>query len=83
MPFADEMIHRGTAVDLADALETAAPGVPAARLREAAETLAPLSLRERVDVLREAMLLDLGGPSRNSPPWSVPRSAARRASPAG
>ncbi len=61
MPFADEMIHRGTAVDLADALETAAPGVPAARLREAAETLAPLSLRERVDVLREAMLLDLGG----------------------
>ncbi|GAA4519699.1 DNA alkylation repair protein [Brachybacterium paraconglomeratum] len=61
MPFADEMIDRGTTVDLADALETAAPGIPAIRLREAAETLAPLSLRERVDVLREAMLLDLGG----------------------
>lgn len=60
MPFADEMIDRRTALDLADALETAAPGTPPDRLRETAESLSALSLRERVDALRAAMLQDLG-----------------------
>lgn len=61
MPFADEMIDRRTALDLADALEAAAPATPPARLREAAESLSELSLRERVDALRAAMLKDLVG----------------------
>ncbi|WP_193106669.1 DNA alkylation repair protein [Brachybacterium sp. FME24] len=62
MPFADEMIDRRTALDLADALEVAAPGTSPTRLRTAAESLSELSLRERVDALRAAMLQDLGGP---------------------
>lgn len=61
MPFADEMIDRGTALALADALEAAAPGASPAHLREAAESLSELGLRERVDALRAAMLQDLGG----------------------
>lgn len=61
MPFADEMIDRRTALDLADALEEAAPATPPDRLRETAESLSELSLRERVDALRAAMLKDLGG----------------------
>lgn len=61
MPFADEMIDRGTALALADALEAAAPGASPTHLREAAESLSELGLRERVDALRAAMLQDLGG----------------------
>jgi len=61
VPFADEMIDRGTALALADALEAAAPGASPAHLREAAESLSELGLRERVDALRAAMLHDLGG----------------------
>ena len=60
MPFADEMIDRRTGLDLADALEAAAPGTPPDRLRKTAESLSALSLRERVDALRAAMLQDLG-----------------------
>lgn len=60
VPFADEMIDRRTALDLADALETAAPSTTSARVREVAESLSALSLRERVDALRAAMLQDLG-----------------------
>ena len=61
MPFADEMIDRGTVLDLAAALENAAPGTSPDRLRETAETLSPLALRERVDAIRAAMLGDLDG----------------------
>ncbi|HEX7349851.1 DNA alkylation repair protein [Brachybacterium sp.] len=61
MPFADEMIDRGTALDLADALGTVAPGASTAALRKAAESLSELGLRERVDALRAAMLQDFGG----------------------
>lgn len=61
MPFADEMIARSTALDLAGALEAAAPNGSFTHLRAAAETLSPLGLRERVDVLEEALRQDVPG----------------------
>lgn len=61
MPFADEMISRSTALDLADALEAAAPSSSFSHLRAAAETLPPLGLRERVDALETALRQDVPG----------------------
>jgi len=60
MPFADELIGVATATTLERALSDAA-GRPMPELAAASAGFAPLSLRERSDVLRDAMLTDIGG----------------------
>ncbi|MCX2946959.1 DNA alkylation repair protein [Lentzea sp. NEAU-D7] len=61
MPFADELIGVQTVSDLTAALLTAAPGADLPRLRAAGAALAPLALRERSDLIRDALLADLPG----------------------
>ncbi|MFC5930399.1 DNA alkylation repair protein [Cryobacterium melibiosiphilum] len=61
MPFADELIGVQTARALAAAIHAAAPQAELAALNAAAEVLAPLSLRQRSDLLRDALLTDLPG----------------------
>jgi len=61
MPFADELIGPHTANALVRAIHAAAPGNPLPRLQAATSLLAPLSLRERSDLLRDALLDDLPG----------------------
>ncbi|MGY4858682.1 DNA alkylation repair protein [Cryobacterium sp. AP23] len=61
MPFADELIGVPTARALAAAIQAAAPQAPLSALHAAAEALGPLSLRERSDLLRDALLADLPG----------------------
>ncbi|HEX7308962.1 DNA alkylation repair protein [Lentzea sp.] len=61
MPFADELIGRDTAQALVDAVRAAAPGADLASLRAAVGSLGPLSLRERADLLRDALLADVPG----------------------
>ncbi len=63
MPFADEMISPRTAQELAEAIAAAAPGAALPSLRAAPGSLDPLSLRERSDLLRDALLEDLPGSS--------------------
>ncbi|MCC5036580.1 DNA alkylation repair protein [Streptomyces sp. WAC 00631] len=61
MPFADELIGRHTVQSLTRAIRTAAPDADLAALRAAPQQIAPLSLRERADLLRDALLTDLPG----------------------
>ena len=61
MPFADELIGVPTARALAAASQAAAPHADLPALHAAAEALAPLPLRERSDLLRDALLADLPG----------------------
>ncbi len=61
MPFADELIGRDTAQNLVDAVQIAAPAAELASLRAAVGELGPLSLRERADLLRDALLADVPG----------------------
>jgi len=61
MPFADELIGQRTALALLAAIAEAAPGSDLTNLRAAATKLDPLSLRERSDLLRDALLDDLPG----------------------
>jgi len=61
MPFADEMISAWTAESLARAIGSVLPGAPLARLREAPRRLEGLALRERADLLRDALLSDIPG----------------------
>ncbi|MEV4905705.1 DNA alkylation repair protein [Streptomyces albidoflavus] len=61
MPFADELIGRHTVQSLTRAMRTAAPDADLAALRAAARQIAPLPLRERADLLRDALLADLPG----------------------
>jgi len=61
MPFADELIGRHTADALVQAIHLAAPASDLAHLHAASAGLAPLSLRERSDLLRDALLADLPG----------------------
>ncbi|WP_405574938.1 DNA alkylation repair protein [Streptomyces sp. NBC_01167] len=61
MPFADELIGRTTAEALTNAVRTAAPDAPLKALRAATSALEPLSLRERSDLLRDALIEDLPG----------------------
>ncbi|ANZ40431.1 DNA alkylation repair protein [Lentzea guizhouensis] len=61
MPFADELIGAQTVRDLIAALRTASPKARLRRLRAAEDELAPLPLRERSDLLRDALLEDLPG----------------------
>ncbi|MCW8098241.1 DNA alkylation repair protein [Streptomyces tauricus] len=61
MPFADELIGRHTVQSLISAMRTAAPDAELTALRAAPGLLDPLSLRERADLLRDALLADLPG----------------------
>ncbi|TXN28946.1 DNA alkylation repair protein [Lacisediminihabitans profunda] len=61
MPFADELIGPHTANALVRAIHVAAPTAALTSLQSASTSLAPLSLRERSDLLRDALLLDLPG----------------------
>ncbi|WP_329116673.1 DNA alkylation repair protein [Streptomyces sp. NBC_01465] len=61
MPFADELIGPSTARDLLRAMQAAAPDTDFKALRSATRSLGPLPLRERSDLLRDALLTDLPG----------------------
>ncbi|MBL7252827.1 hypothetical protein [Paractinoplanes lichenicola] len=61
MPFADELISRGTAESLTRAVHAAAPEHQLPALRSASKQLDGLALRERADLLRDALLADLPG----------------------
>jgi 3-methyladenine DNA glycosylase AlkC len=61
MPFADELIGARTVRDLVTALRVAAPRSKPVSVVAAETALAPLSLRERSDLLRDALLEDLPG----------------------
>lgn len=59
MPFADELIGKHTALALTGAIQAAAPGRSLPALRAVPELLGDLSLRERSDLMRDALLADL------------------------
>ncbi|TFB87323.1 DNA alkylation repair protein [Cryobacterium algoricola] len=61
MPFADQLIGMPTAVALTTAIQAVTPHAPLTALHEATGMLAPFSLRERSDLLRDALLADLPG----------------------
>ncbi|MEV4376032.1 DNA alkylation repair protein [Streptosporangium sp. NPDC049644] len=61
MPFADELIGPDTARALARAVGAVVPDARLTALRAATSELGPLSLRERADLLRDALLRDLPG----------------------
>jgi hypothetical protein len=61
MPFAEDLIGTHTALALTAAMQGAAPEARLASLRAAPDLLAPLSLRQRSDLLRDAILTDLHG----------------------
>ncbi|MDT7797171.1 MAG: hypothetical protein QOI78_604 [Actinomycetota bacterium] len=61
MPFADELIGTPAARALIAGLRVAAPKARLTGLRAAEGALGPLSLRERSDLLRDALLADLPG----------------------
>ncbi|MGW5733252.1 MULTISPECIES: DNA alkylation repair protein [Streptomyces] len=61
MPFADELIGRDTVHNLTRSLQAAAPDAALTALRAAAGQIDPLSLRQRADLLRDALLADLPG----------------------
>ncbi|PYG01890.1 3-methyladenine DNA glycosylase AlkC [Georgenia satyanarayanai] len=61
MPFADELIGTQTVRALTSSLETVRPDLGLTAVRATEQALAPLSLRERSDLLRDALLADLPG----------------------
>ncbi|MFF2189394.1 DNA alkylation repair protein [Streptomyces sp. NPDC058155] len=61
MPFADELISRHTAQSLTRAIRTAAPDADLTALRAAPQQIGPLPLRQRADLLRDALLTDIPG----------------------
>jgi 3-methyladenine DNA glycosylase AlkC len=61
MPFADELLSIDTAHGLHRAIREVAPRADLSELAIAAERIAPLSLRERADLLRDALLVGLPG----------------------
>ena len=61
MPFADELIGIHTANALVRAIHVAAPASAVNNLQRASTALSSLSLRERSDLLRDALLADLPG----------------------
>jgi 3-methyladenine DNA glycosylase AlkC len=61
VPFADQLINSHTAESLAHAVRAAAPGTSTTALSAAEARLDGLSLRERADVLRDALLTDVPG----------------------
>lgn len=61
MPSADELLSASAAQALTRAISAAAPGSSLPALRSAEQQLAGRSLRERADLLRDALLADLPG----------------------
>lgn len=61
MPTADELIGDQAVATLISCLRKAEPGSSLAALRRARSALAPLPLRQRADLLKDAMLADLPG----------------------
>ena len=61
MPFADDLIGTHTALALISGIQAASPGTPLPALRATPDRLAPLALRQRSDLLRDAILTDLPG----------------------
>ena len=61
MPFADELLGHDAAQSLIHAVEIAAPDADLTSLRAALPQIGPLSLRERADLLRDALLADVPG----------------------
>ncbi|GAA0990320.1 DNA alkylation repair protein [Subtercola frigoramans] len=61
MPTADELLGPGVLTSLIDVLESVRPGHPFSALRACAGSLPALSLRERSDLLKDAILVDLPG----------------------
>lgn len=61
MPSADELIGHHAVESLIRAIRAAAPDADLTALRAAPRQIAPLSLRERADLLRDALLADLPG----------------------
>ena len=61
MPSADELISAASVRTLARTLRTAAPGTSVAAVAEAEHLLDGLALRERADLLRDALLADFPG----------------------
>lgn len=61
MPFADELLGVGVAATLTRCIQNALPERPLRALPRAADTFDGLSLRERADVLRDALLADIPG----------------------
>lgn len=61
MPFADEMIGRSAADRLVSSIAVVRPRVELVHLRSAAGALDALSLRQRSDLLRDALLADVPG----------------------
>lgn len=79
MPFADELLGAPAARTLTSSLQNAAPGNPFAAVADASERLDGLALRERADLLRDALLTDV--PGRYATLAGIIRDA-REASPA-
>ncbi|WP_394617023.1 DNA alkylation repair protein [Lentzea sp. JNUCC 0626] len=61
MPFADELIGVPAVRALVTALRVVSPRARLSRVRQAETSLAPLALRERSDLIRDALLADLPG----------------------
>ena len=61
MPFADDLLGPPAADTLIRAIAAVTPGASLRALRAAAAALTPLALRERSDLLRDALLADLPG----------------------
>jgi 3-methyladenine DNA glycosylase AlkC len=61
MPFADELIGPQTARSLHAAVQAAAPTADLGRLAACADSLQPLALRARADLLRDALIEGLPG----------------------
>ncbi|ROR72632.1 DNA alkylation repair protein [Bogoriella caseilytica] len=76
MPLADDLIGRPAALTLSEAIQAVVPGRRLRELPRAADSLDTLSLRERADLLRDALLADL--PGNYSDLAEVVRSAGQR-----
>lgn len=61
MPFADELLGSDAVLGLVAVLETAAQGTPVPHVRASAGALAPLALRDRALLVRDAILVDVPG----------------------
>ncbi|WP_431774500.1 DNA alkylation repair protein [Streptomyces cucumeris] len=61
MPTADELLGAGVVADLAARMEAVAPGRPLTAVRATVTALDGLGLRQRSDLVRDALLTDLPG----------------------
>lgn len=61
MPSADELLGPGVATRLTESVQAVLSGAPLPALTHAARSLTGLSLRERADLLRDALLADIPG----------------------